>query len=1048
MKKVMICILILIPVLIVLIVAMVSSIVSLQAWIAVDDIELTYKGGKVEAETLTYSFDEVANKTLNIYDYVDVKVYPEKAKNYTIEWRVTGTISYTDSKYQQDYNNYKSDLAKLRGELENEFSQNGSFEDEDRQSAYEAVKSRYPDSSKMLDAMAKILIPEVKPALAFVDKDGNVVQSNTTGDFIICSYCHGTIEVVVENVSKTILISVGGDNVKSVTISNLQGDESNTLNVGESKRITASYTPIDSIVNHTIWNALDEDIATIDQNGVITAKKAGTARFTMQASVHSTDGTENVQYVTSNVYTLEVKAEGASSVFGSKVVSHKRSYSLAELGIADDYDSIEGATVVDNILTVNEGVSRVVVNTKRGKFTLNVCEDNDIAIRNADFYCAENGYVLAVGENTLKLGAVWASAFKSGNPSVVWASDNEDVASVSQNGEVLAKKDGNVTITVTSEEGTSASIILNVRNKISYLQLRTSNEALAVGLARETVFASFRYVNEDISQGDATETNWTYITILGEPKRTSDMTADEYSELLASFYDAYDIKIVSGGEYAHLDDVVKNKLIFNPEALEGKGKQPIRVRVSAKYPKYEGMTKFTTAEVTINAIYGVSVYNVAQIEHAAMYQREYVEFGEFDALMNAVNSGQTYETKTGNLQPSVQTFYHVDEITGDKYIVKLDGSSLRTYAIVMMANCDYTQSGRDKIGGPNERLNFFGDVYGNNKMITANASQFDIYDELVRVSWSGVTISNVILRGNQIEGDGNIDPEDTKGFMGRVAIVGSHHGWNLYRLTDVTFEYCIIENSKQGVTTRNSDVTYNGCVMRNFLQCGMYVPIQMNWEDSDNAYHPYYSHITLNNFTCSNTLGSVMSAAYERYTITEQKKNRFVPSGTREENGAYFMEHFASKGINLEVTQTGFFKAYNWQNVNNANLIDTGNDTTNKLIGSLAGGIISQNPTFAGYRYIDSNNECYYHMAFLVSGVSFFGNNDMIMDEPTFAKMSFASSEIGGVRLGDIDANGDDGGGIIGGLLSTMYIYGYKNTAEITPFSKLVIDADFIQKLH
>ena len=62
--------------------------------------------------------------------------------------------------------------------------------------------------------------------------------------------------------------------------------------------------------------------------------------------------------------------------------------------------------------------------------------------------------------------------------------------------------------------------------------------------------------------------------------------------------------------------------------------------------------------------------------------------------------------------------------------------------------------------------------------------------------------------------------------------------------------------------------------------------------------------------------------------------------------------------------------------------------------------------------------------------------------------MNFASSEVGGVRLGDIDDSGDDGGGIVGGLLSTMYIYGYKNTAEITPFSKLVIDADFIQKLH
>ena len=1047
MKKAMIGILILIPVLIMVVVAMVSSIVSLQAWIAVDSIELTYKGSDVEAENIKYSLDEVANKTLNIYDYVDVKVYPEKAKNYSVEWRISGDVSYTDDKHQAEYEKYKSDFSALKQQLEQEFSQKGSFEDEDKQSAYESVKSRYPgDTAKMLDAMAKILIPEVKPALAFVDRAGNVVESNSTGDFIVCAFCHGTIEVIVENISKTLLVSVGGDDVKSVTVSSIQGDDSNTLNVGESKRITASYTPIDSIVGYTIWHALDEDIASVDQNGVITAKKAGTARFTMDASVHSTEQSDQIEYVTSNVYTIEVKASGASSIFGSKANAHKRSYSLAELGIGS-YQSVDGATIVDGNLTVDEGVSVVTINTDNGSFTLNLCDENDIAIANSAFYNAESGYVVAVGEHTLKLNAIWASVFKLGTPNVVWSSDNENVANVSQSGEVLAKSGGNVTVTATSDSGVSCSIVLNVRNKISYLQLRTSNEALAVGLARETVFASFRYVNDDISLGDETETNHTLITVLGEPKRTNDMTADEYEATLASFYDAYVFEIVEGGEYAHFDEITKNKLVFNPDALEGKGKQAIRVKVGAKYPKYEGMTKFTTAEVTINAVYGVAVYNVAQMENAAKYQRTYSEFDEFLTMRDAINAGGTYETKNGNLQPAERIFSHQNANTGDNYIVEIDGRSLRTYAIVMMANCDYGE-GVDKsdvkaIGSPNDRLNFFGDVYGNNKMICALTGQ--VNEELVRVSWSGVTVSNVTLRANDIDGDGNIDSDDTKAFKGTVCVVGSHHDWNRYRLTDITFEYCIIENGRQGVTTRNSDVTYNGCVMRNFLQCGMYVPQQMNRKDEDNAYHPYYSHITFNNFTCSNMIGSIMSATYERYTITEQKQNRFVPDGSREENGQYFMQYFASQGINLEVTQTGFLKAYNWQNVNNANIIDTGNKTYNDLIASLAGGIIRDNKSFADYRYVDSNNEYWFHLAFLVSGISL---DKGIMDEPTFAKMSFSSSDIGGVCLGNIDSSGEDGGSLVGGLISTMYIYGYKNTSAITPFSRLVIDTDFILSLH
>ena len=437
MKKVMIGILILIPIIIVFIVAMVSAIVSTQAWISVEDLKLQIKGTEIEAETVTYSLDELGSGIVNLYDKIDVVVLPEKANKYVIEWQIVGDITYTDQDYKAKYDKYRQEYAAKKAELESRDYPN--FTDANEQRAYGNAVYKYgssADSAKIISAMANELVDMVYPAAVLVDSTGEETTSNSSGQIRLSWYCHFTVKVTAENVSKTLLVSVGGDNVKTVTVTNVKGDDKTTLGVGESKRITASYTPIDSIVNYTVWHALDEDIATIDQNGVITAKKAGTARFTMDASVHSTDKSDNIQYVKSNVYMLQVKAEGASSVFGSKVISHKRSYSLAELGIADDYDSIEGATVVGGVLTVNDGVSRVVVNTERGKFTLDVCEENEVAIKNADFYCLDNGYVLAVGEHTLKLQAIWASAFKSGEPSVVWTSDNEDVASVSQSGEV------------------------------------------------------------------------------------------------------------------------------------------------------------------------------------------------------------------------------------------------------------------------------------------------------------------------------------------------------------------------------------------------------------------------------------------------------------------------------------------------------------------------------------------------------------------------------------------------------------------------------------
>ena len=81
MKKVMIGILILIPIIILLVVAMVSSIVSAQAHIAVENIELKYKDSDNTIYELPLNIENVANKVVNLNDYLDVVVFPQKANN-------------------------------------------------------------------------------------------------------------------------------------------------------------------------------------------------------------------------------------------------------------------------------------------------------------------------------------------------------------------------------------------------------------------------------------------------------------------------------------------------------------------------------------------------------------------------------------------------------------------------------------------------------------------------------------------------------------------------------------------------------------------------------------------------------------------------------------------------------------------------------------------------------------------------------------------------------------------------------------------------------
>lgn len=135
MKKVMIGILILIPIIIVFIVAMVSAIVSTQAWISVEDLKLQIKGTENEAETVTYSLDELGSGIVNLYDKIDVVVLPEKANKYVIEWQIVGDITYTDQDYKAKYDKYRQEYAAKKAELESRDYPN--FTDANEQRAYE-----------------------------------------------------------------------------------------------------------------------------------------------------------------------------------------------------------------------------------------------------------------------------------------------------------------------------------------------------------------------------------------------------------------------------------------------------------------------------------------------------------------------------------------------------------------------------------------------------------------------------------------------------------------------------------------------------------------------------------------------------------------------------------------------------------------------------------------------------------------------------------------------------------------------------------------------
>lgn len=1035
MKKVMIGILILIPIIVLVVVALVSVIVSINAHIAVEDLQLRYKDSDKTIYTLQIPFDEVANT--NIYNYVDAKVYPEKATNKTVEWQIVGDVSYTDENYEASRNAYLANLSSLKAELENELA-NGSFSTPARQNAYNVVKSKYyKDSSLIISEMADILLEKVYPAAAFVDENGKEIESNTTGKMLVSSYCKFTVRAQAETVSKIITVSVMGYDVERVTLG-VSEEEDATLGVGESMRLLATYTPIDSIVNTTIWSSSDESVISVDQNGVVTALKEGRATITLKASVYSSEKEDALRFVEGSIE-LNVEQKGASSIFGEKLVTSKSSFSLAEIGVAkDEITSVEGATVnADGTVSMNADTA--VITTQDGKqLTVTSCSDSDIAFRNIRFYENESGYVLAVGENVLDLDLVWADMLKEGNPQgAVWTSSDSKIATVDENGEVKGVSSGLVTITATLG-AKSVSVTINVQNKLSQIQLRTSNASLAIGIARETVFASEKYVNVGVNNDKVA--NSTLITVQGQP---DDATAAQ----LAAFYSAYVFEIVEGAEFASFDSEIRNKLVFT-NAMEGLGKRQIVVKVSAKYPKYEGMTKFTTETVTLNVVYGVAVSNI-------------------DELLKACDDQKAYAHREDNIKSEEKEIWR-NEAYDVVYIVKNTSLSKQTYSICLDSDCRFKEEYDDE-GKIKATINYYncvwlyGDVYGNNHKISASQGQ-SVNNYMIQIGQNGIKISNVILRATEIEGKDEVsNAEDTTAFTGHVMRVGDESlRYGEENGGGITIEYSIIENGKQGVNVYNADVSFTGCIVRNITQAAFYVPIRMNdTGDVDpttqkKIVKPCYSHVNLHNIISSNTLGSLMSVAYEHYTMKSGTQYRFVSGSKNNDddgalakaNEAYFIKHFYNAGINAVVRQTGFFMAYNWQDIDNAKLIQTGNEGIDTILTRYFGQLVRNCPQFDAFRYVDANAEKdYMHLAFIVSGVDV---QKGIIDAPTYLDLRMEEEMINCIDLKDVDMSASGIPQFLQSIVDnlSLKVYGYANTAAITPSSTYQVNSALIERIH
>ena len=253
---------------------------------------------------------------------------------------------------------------------------------------------------------------------------------------------------------KTIVEEGGNVPIAEITLNK----EELTLDENESETLEASIVPELASDKTIVWKSADETIASVDENGKVTALKAGETTITASSS----DGKVSASCkVTVKAVVIPVKSislnkteieltEGTS--FQLEATIDPENATDKNLTWTTSNKSV--ATVSENglVSALKKGTASITVKTKDGKKSAR-CNVKVVAetIELESIALNKENISLTVGSTeTLALSFTPENAT---HKEVTWSSSNEKIATVNQSGKITAKAAGETLISVETENG-------------------------------------------------------------------------------------------------------------------------------------------------------------------------------------------------------------------------------------------------------------------------------------------------------------------------------------------------------------------------------------------------------------------------------------------------------------------------------------------------------------------------------------------------------------------------------------------------------------------
>ena len=290
------------------------------------------------------------------------------------------------------------------------------------------------------------------PSVATVSDQGEVTA-------VRAGNCTITATAGGKSAACTVTVSTQEIPVERITLSST----SLSLKEGDSHKLTATVTPSDATDSQVTWSSSDPSVATVSDQGEVTAVRAGNCTITATAGSKSAACTVTVstqeipvERITLSSTSLSLK-EGDSHILTATVTPSDATDSQVTWSSSDP--SVATVSNTGKVVAVRGGNCTITA-TAGGKSATCMVTVSAKEIPVERITLSSTTLSLKEGDSHILTATVTPS--DATDSQVTWSSSDPSVATVSNTGKVVAVRGGNCTITATAG-GKSATCTVRVQ---------------------------------------------------------------------------------------------------------------------------------------------------------------------------------------------------------------------------------------------------------------------------------------------------------------------------------------------------------------------------------------------------------------------------------------------------------------------------------------------------------------------------------------------------------------------------------------------------------